>query len=69
MSQLLIHSLEGKTVACLKRQTQLKQDSLQGEMRYSANFWTNAGKIRACLLSSGRAFSDSAELVQEDRDC
>ncbi len=32
------------------------------------NFWANANRIRAHLQTSQQVFSDSAELVREDRD-
>lgn len=34
----------------------------------AGNFWRNANRIRAHLQTSQQVFSDSVELVREDRD-
>lgn len=77
MSQLLIRNVEEETVELLKQRAKLNHRSLQAEvlliLQHAAKvqpgkFWSNAGRIRERLQKSGGSFSDSAELVREDRD-
>lgn len=75
MADLLIRNLEAETVNRLKRRARSHNRSLQGEVklileqeaaREEAAAWDLADRIRASFR--GRAFSDSAALVREDRD-
>jgi plasmid stability protein len=77
MPQLLIRNLEEETVARLKRRALVNHRSLQAEVQLilenaakvqPGNFWANANRIRAHLQTGKQVFSDSAELVREDRD-
>lgn len=77
MSQLLIRNLEEETVTRLKRRAQINHRSLQAEVQWILEnaakiqpdtFWANASRIRTRLQSTHKTFSDSAELVREERD-
>ncbi|QQZ29277.1 hypothetical protein HMY34_11120 [Thiothrix subterranea] len=77
MPQLLIRNFEEETVTRLKRRALVNHRSLQAEVQLilenaakvqPGNFWANANRIRAHLQTSQQVFSDSAELVREDRD-
>ena len=77
MSQLLVRNLQEKVVENLKQRAKLNHRSLQAEVALilenaakvqPANFWNNANKIRKQLAQSKQSFSDSTELVREDRD-
>lgn len=77
MPQLLIRNIEEETVTRLKRRAQINHRSLQAEVQWILenaakiqpdNFWANASRIRARLQATHKTFSDSAELVREDRD-
>ncbi|TVM04261.1 MAG: hypothetical protein CV087_01070 [Candidatus Brocadia sp. WS118] len=75
MSQLLIRNLEDETIELLKNQAKLHNRSLQGEvkqileenvkmsMKYAR---IKARKIRASF--GKKIFSDSANLIREDRN-
>jgi plasmid stability protein len=77
MSQLLVRNLQEEVVENLKQRAKLNHRSLQAEVALilenaakvqPANFWNNANKIRKQLAQSKQSFSDSTELVREDRD-
>lgn len=75
MAQLLVRGLEEETISRLKKQAKQHHRSLQGEVKMileqSAKMTmeearASAEKIRKSL--AGRTFSDSAELLREDRE-
>lgn len=77
MSQLLIRNLEDETVERLKTRAKINHRSLQAEVQLILEqaakiqpnrFWEGAEQMRSRLAVSNRAFSDSAELLREDRD-
>ena len=77
MAQVLVRNLKDKVVARLKKRAKTRGRSLQAEVKTileeaakeeSADFWKEAERIRERLRRSGRKFSDSAELIREDRD-
>ena len=77
MAQLLIRNLDEVTVTNLKKRAQQNHRSMQAEAQRiienatrmdPAQFWTGAEKIRQRLESSGSSFSDSTEMVREERD-
>jgi plasmid stability protein len=77
MAQVLVRNLQDKVVARLKKRAKTRGRSLQAEVKTileeaakeeSLDFWKEAERIRERLKRSGRKFSDSAELIREDRD-
>lgn len=77
MSQLLVRNLHEEVVESLKHRAKANHRSLQAEVALilenaakvqPANFWKNSAKIREQLAQSKQLFSDSAELVREDRE-
>ena len=77
MPQLLIRNLANDTVEQLKNRAKVNHRSLQAEAQLileraakiqPSAFWQNAQKIRSRLLNTNTTFSDSAELIREDRD-
>ncbi|MGE3978308.1 MAG: hypothetical protein AB7F94_12055 [Nitrospira sp.] len=77
MAQVLVRNLKDTVVARLKKRAKTQGRSLQAEVKTileeaakegSADFWKEAERIRERLKRSGRKFSDSAELIREDRD-
>lgn len=78
MAQVLVRNLKDKVVARLKKRAKTRGRSLQAEVKTileeaakdeeSTDFWKEAERIRERLKRSGRKFSDSAELIREDRD-
>jgi len=77
MSQLLVRNLHEEVVESLKNRAKANHRSLQAELALilenaakvqPANFWKNSSNIRKQLAQSKQVFSDSAELVREDRD-
>lgn len=77
MSQLLVRNLQEEVVESLKQRAKANHRSLQAEVALilenaakiqPVNFWNNTHKIREQLVQSRQSFSDSAELVREDRD-
>ena len=75
MAQLLVRDLEKNTVERLKRRAKRHHRSLQGEVKMILDEAARmsmedaralAEKIRASL--AGRTFSDSAELIRQDRE-
>ncbi len=77
MSQLLVRNLQEETVESLKQRAKANHRSLQAEVALilenaakiqPESFWKNTVEIRQQLAKSKKIFSDSAELVREDRD-
>ena len=77
MPQILVRNLEEETVKSLKQRAKENHRSLQAEVALilenaakvqSVNFWENSNRIRQQLLKSAKSFSDSAELIREDRN-
>ncbi len=77
MSQLLVRNLHEEVVENLKNRAKANHRSLQAEVALilenaakvqPASFWKNSAKIRKQLSSSSKLFSDSSDLVREDRD-
>lgn len=77
MAQVLVRNLNEKVVARLKKRAATRGRSLQAEVKIileeaaqedAADFWKAADRIREQLKRSGRTFSDSADLIREDRD-
>ena len=76
MAQVLVRQLDIKVVVRLKKRAKEHGRSLQSEMKtileeavpdYEAA-WKRIEGIRKRLRKSGRTFSDSADLIREDRD-
>lgn len=77
MSQLLVRNLHEEVVENLKHRAKANHRSLQAELALilenaakvqPANFWKNSAKIREQLAKSNTLFSDSSELIHEDRE-
>ena len=77
MPQLLVRNLQEETVESLKQIAKANHRSLQAEVALilenaakvqPTSFWKNTAKIREQLAQSKKSFSDSTELVREDRD-
>jgi len=75
MAQLLIRDLEPELVERLKQQAQLHNRSLQGEVKaiLQGNATATLPEMQALAASwqeklKGRTFSDSSNLVREDRE-
>jgi len=77
MAQVLVRNLNDKVVARLKKLAKTRGRSLQAEVKtileeaakdVPEDFWKEADRIRAQLGRSGRKFSDSADLIREDRE-
>jgi len=76
MAQLLVRGLEPETVERLKQRAKLHRRSLQGEAKIILEdaaqkvSMEEARAIAERIRKSfkGRTFSDSAELIREDRD-
>ena len=77
MSQLLIPDVDPAMLAQLRQQASQHGRTLEDEAKTilqraaaapSASAWTEVDAIRQQLAASGRQFSDSAELLREDRD-
>ena len=77
MAQILIRNLSEEVVERLKARAKTNGRSLQAEAkmileqnaRLDVNaFWEAADRIRKELEATGRTFSDSAELIREERD-
>ena len=76
MAQLLVRQLDEKIVDRLKKRAQEHGRSLESEVRtileeavpdYEGE-WKRIPKFHKRLKKSGRTFSDSAELIREDRN-
>jgi antitoxin FitA len=75
MPQLLIRNLETETIERLKKQAKRHNRSLQGEaksiLEQSAKMTMEEARERAMKIREGfgkKRFSDSAELIREDRE-
>jgi len=77
MAQLLIRNLDETTITNLKQKAQRNHRSMQAEAQRilenatqvePTQFWKGAEEIRKRLESAGGTFSDSTEMVREDRD-
>jgi plasmid stability protein len=77
MAQLLVRDLKDETVAALKKRAKEHGRSAEAEhrailedalKRKKEDFWERADKLRKELQESGRTFSDSTDLVRQDRD-
>ncbi len=76
MAQILIRNLDEKLVGRLKKQAKGHGRSLQAEAKRILEeaapdyeeVWRRIDRLRNKLKRSGRTFSDSAELIREDRD-
>ena len=76
MAYIAVHDLEPEVVARLQDQATVHGRSLEAEVKViltqasqkrPSGVWDEVDAIRERLASSGRSFSDSAELVREDR--
>ena len=77
MAQVLIRDIDKKTIARLKKRAARHKRSLQAELldiveraaslEMEEDPWQLADRIRKMLAADGRHFSDSAELIAEDR--
>jgi plasmid stability protein len=76
MAQVLVRQLDNKVVDRLKRRAKEHGRSLQSEVKtileeavpdYEAA-WKRIEGFRKRLGKSGRTFTDSADLIREDRD-
>ena len=76
MAQVLVRQLANKVVVRLKKRAKEHGRSLQSEMKtileeavpdYEAA-WKRIEGFRKRLKKSGRTFSDSTDLIREDRD-
>lgn len=76
MAQVLVRQLDKKVVIRLKKRAKEHGRSLQSEVKtileeavpdYEAA-WKRIESFRTRLGKSGRTFTDSADLIREDRD-
>lgn len=81
MSQLLVRNLQEEVVESLKNRAKANHRSLQAEVALilenaakvqPRDFWQDASAVREQLAEyknqHNHSFSDSAELIREDRD-
>ena len=77
MSQLLVRNLQEEVVERLKHRAKANHRSLQAEVALilenaakvqPRDFWQDAHAVREQLAQYKHSFSDSAELIREDRD-
>ena len=75
MSQLVIPDLDDATLARLReraarhsRTVEAEVQAILAEALSSTDPWAGADAIFGELAASGRTFSDSADLIREDRD-
>jgi plasmid stability protein len=75
MPQLLIRNLEEETIQSLKNLAKKHNRSLQGEVKLILEGYAHHPDESALMIAdrwqgyfSGRTFSDSTELVREDRE-
>ncbi|BFU89915.1 MAG: hypothetical protein NTAFB01_11020 [Nitrospira sp.] len=78
MAQVLVRNLKGTVVARLKKRAAQRGRSLQAEVKQiledaaaeadQTDVWKRIEKFRERMRRSGRTFSDSAELIREDRE-
>jgi len=75
-TDLLISDLDQRIVDMLRQRADRHgrtlvaeiQDILRREIEATEDFWAEADAIRRELSANGQVFSDSAELIREDRD-
>lgn len=78
MAQVLVRNLKERVVTRLKKRAAQRGRSLQAEVKQiledaaaeadQTDVWKRIEKFRERMMRSGRTFSDSAELIREDRD-
>ncbi len=76
MAQVLVRQLDNKVVARLKKRAKEHGRSLQSEVKTILEeavpdyeqAWKRIDALRSKLKRSGRTFSDSTELIREDRE-
>lgn len=76
MAQVLVRQLDDKVVDRLKKRAKAHGRSLQSEVKTILEeavpdyegAWKRIDVLRQRLGKSGRTFSDSADLIREDRD-
>jgi plasmid stability protein len=77
MSELVISNVETNVLHLLKQRALTHGHSVEDEARLvleealgrePTDTWAEVNAIRERLAATGRTFSDSAELVREDRD-
>lgn len=76
MAQVLVRQLDDEVVDRLKRRAKEHGRSLQSEVRTILEdavpdyegAWKRIDALRKRLKKSGRPFSDSTDLIREDRD-
>jgi hypothetical protein len=77
MAQLLVRDLDDETIKRLKARAIRQGRSLQKEVKLiieeaaqqnHAEAWEAVNRFRKRLEKTGRSFSDSVELIREDRD-
>lgn len=76
MAQVLVRQLDDKVVDRLKKRAKEHGRSLESEVRTILEeavpdyegAWKRIEQFHRRLQKSGRTFSDSAELIREDRD-
>lgn len=78
MAQVLVRNLRDTVVARLKKRAKERGRSLQAEVKQileeaaaeadQAEVWKEIEKFRERMRQSGKTFSDSVELIREDRD-
>jgi plasmid stability protein len=75
MSQIVIPDLDDATLARLReraarhgRTIETEAKTILAEALASNDPWAEVNALRDKLAASGRTFSDSAELIREDRD-
>lgn len=79
MAQLLVRDVPEKTVAALKKRAKANGRSAEAEhraileealqrQRKVEDFWKRADAIRRELEETGRTFTDSTEMIRQDRD-
>ena len=76
MAEIAVHNLEPETLVRLQEQAVIHGRTLEAEVKViltdasqqrPAGTWNEVDAIRQRLASSGQCFSDSAELLREDR--
>jgi plasmid stability protein len=75
MPQLLIRNLDEETMQSLKKRAKQHNRSLQGEVKLVLEEYANSPDESPLAIAdrwqgyfAGRTFSDSAELVRQDRE-
>ena len=78
MAQIIVRNLDDAIVETLKKRAERNNRSLEAEVRQILEqasqqlswdeAWERVDAFRQKMIDSGRTFSDSAELIREDRD-